>query len=268
MKTRVISALVGLPLFLGIIYFGGNVLFAACLLLSLVGTFEFYNAFRNMKINAFYLTGYAFTVIYYLTLYMGYGVDVLRFLIFAFVVLLMGIGVFSKRHNFIDVLVTIGGFLYVTFLLSHVYMVSRIDHAFFVWLIFILAWVTDTSAYFSGYFFGNTKLIPDVSPKKTVEGAIGGVVGTLLVTMTYTFFFNREFLVFSVFLGLLGGICSQIGDLMASKIKRFVDIKDFGNLMPGHGGVLDRFDSILITAPLVYYFAVLYQALPSIYLVK
>lgn len=268
MKTRIISAIVGLPLFLWIVYTGGDVLFGTSLLLSLVGTFEFYNAFRNKKMNAFYLTGYAFTVLYYFTLYMDFGIDVLRFMIFAFVALLMGIGVFSKRHNFIDVLVTIGGFLYVTFFFSHVYMVSRIDHAFFIWLIFILAWVTDTAAYFTGYFFGNRKLIPDVSPKKTVEGAIGGVVGTILVTVAYTFILNREFLVYSVFLGLLGGVFSQIGDLMASKIKRFVDIKDFGHLMPGHGGVLDRFDSILITAPLVYYFAVFYYNLPSIYLIK
>lgn len=268
MKTRIISALIGLPLLFFVVLTGGNVLLVTSLLLSIVGQFEFYRAFRHIKVHAIYSVGYVFTLFYYVTLYFDLGMDVSRFLLFAMMVSLLAVNVFSKEYNTIDVLVTMGGFLYVTFFLSHIYLLTTVDKTFFIWYIFILAWVTDTCAYFTGYFFGKHKLIPEVSPKKTVEGAIGGIVGTTLVTVAYAFIFNKDFLQFSLFLGLAGGVLSQVGDLIASKIKRYTGVKDFGNLMPGHGGVLDRFDSILITAPLVYYFAVLYLNLPAIYLIK
>ena len=131
---------------------------------------------------------------------------------------------------------------------------------FFVWLIFISAFGCDTGAYFTGMLFGKHKLIPSLSPKKTIEGAIGGVVvGTLLAVLfglsVETMFqldeVNTVLLCFVT--GIVGSILSQIGDLAASAIKRTVGIKDYGTLIPGHGGVLDRFDSVMFTAPAVYY---------------
>ena len=125
-------------------------------------------------------------------------------------------------------------------------------------LIFIGAWVTDTFAYFTGVFFGKHKLIEDVSPKKTIEGCSGGVIGAALIAFIYACVFRTELesngcpVWLFVLVGAVGAVCSQIGDLAASAIKRNYEIKDYGKLIPGHGGVMDRFDSILFTAPLAY----------------
>ena len=131
--------------------------------------------------------------------------------------------------------------------------------AYYVWLPFISAWLTDSFAYFGGYFFGKNKLCPDISPKKTVEGAVFGVVGAVVGYVVYSYMlkgiWNIDvstlwFVIISVFTSVI----SQMGDLFASLMKRENGIKDFGNLMPGHGGALDRFDSILLTSPFIFIF--------------
>jgi phosphatidate cytidylyltransferase len=124
-------------------------------------------------------------------------------------------------------------------------------------LVFIAPWVTDTFAYFTGRFFGRHKLIPEISPKKTVEGAIGGTAFGIIsfivfgVIMQFSLGHDPSYLV----LGIAGALCafiSQIGDLIASLVKRERGVKDYGSIFPGHGGVMDRFDSVLATAPLLY----------------
>ena len=121
-------------------------------------------------------------------------------------------------------------------------------------LIFMGAWVSDTFAYFTGKFIGKHKLIPSVSPKKTVEGAIGGIVFTLIAFVVFGIivrhYFNVQVPIYQFcILGILLPIVSQIGDLIASCVKRQYGIKDFGKVFPGHGGVLDRFDSVMLVAP-------------------
>ena len=124
-------------------------------------------------------------------------------------------------------------------------------------LVFLGAWICDTFAYFTGRFFGKHKLIPEISPKKTVEGAIGGIVFTIVGFAIYGLIMNKFFdaelsyLVLCIY-GLILSIISQIGDLIASSIKRQYGIKDYGFIFPGHGGVLDRFDSVLLVAPVLY----------------
>ena len=122
-----------------------------------------------------------------------------------------------------------------------------------VWLPFIVSWLTDTFAYFSGRFFGKTKLCEKISPKKTVEGAIGGVIGAVAGCVVFGIVADTALpMFFLVPFGMSGSVLSQMGDLFASCIKREYGIKDFGNIMPGHGGVLDRFDSLLLTIPYTY----------------
>ena len=121
----------------------------------------------------------------------------------------------------------------------------------YVWLIFIISFCTDIFAYFTGYFFGKHKLIPLVSPKKTIEGSIGGILGSTVGCMILGHFFGME-MIHMVVIGLVGSIIAQFGDLFASSIKRYVGIKDYGKLIPGHGGILDRFDSVILVAPFVY----------------
>ena len=118
-----------------------------------------------------------------------------------------------------------------------------------------MAFLSDTGAYFIGVFFGKHKLCPNISPKKSVEGLIGGVVTAVVGMLVYGIIMERCFAfkvnyLLALLYGLLGSFAGVMGDLTMSVIKRQVGIKDYGNLIPGHGGILDRFDSVMITAPL------------------
>lgn len=261
MSSRVITSLVGLPVLIGVLYLGGYVLSGAVLLLTLIGLHELFKGFRAMEIHAMEKLTAAAT----LSLYAGYSLKLdpvfYLFILSVFVIMLMLINLFGKTLHIYDISVTALGFLYVVLPFFHIVLVDQFDSLFFIALVFLLAWVSDTCAYFAGRFFGKRKLLPSVSPKKTVEGAIGGVLGTVLLVTVVAAVLEPGFIWFAVPLGLFGSISGQIGDLIASKIKRIMGIKDFGSLFPGHGGVLDRFDSIMMTAPIVYYVAYLYQAI-------
>ena len=120
------------------------------------------------------------------------------------------------------------------------------------------AWIADAGAYFVGSFFGKTKLCPEISPKKTVEGAIGGMVVNMLVLVLigwiYELLFPADVNYISMLLiGFGSSVISILGDLSFSLIKRSCNIKDFGQVIPGHGGILDRFDSVIFVSPLIYY---------------
>jgi phosphatidate cytidylyltransferase len=123
----------------------------------------------------------------------------------------------------------------------------------YVWIIVLAAFGTDIFAYFTGKLLGRHKLCPSISPKKTIEGSVGGVLGSVVLCGLFAWFFIPEGFVNCIIIGVAGSAVSQIGDLSASVMKRKIGIKDWGTLIPGHGGVLDRIDSLLFTAPLVYY---------------
>ena len=123
-------------------------------------------------------------------------------------------------------------------------------------MVFLGAWICDTFAYFTGVLIGKHKLIPEISPKKTIEGSIGGIIFTIIGFIVYGLIMNSFFeaqlsYVYLAILGLALSVVSQVGDLIASAIKRQYSIKDFGNIFPGHGGVLDRFDSVMLSAPVL-----------------
>ena len=129
-----------------------------------------------------------------------------------------------------------------------------------IWLVFIAAFGCDTGAYFVGITLGKHKLIPSLSPKKTIEGSIGGIVTATILALLYGLWMRHVLSIEDINLlllcgltGFLGSFLAQVGDLAASAMKRLTGLKDFGKLIPGHGGVLDRFDSVLLTAPAVYY---------------
>ena len=148
------------------------------------------------------------------------------------------------------------GFVY-PFLIGALVRLRAMDGGkFYILVAFLLSMIADSGAYFVGRAFGRHKLAPVVSPKKTVEGAIGGVISNVIAMILYTLLLNQCFgftqvnYFYAAIYGVLGAIGSIIGDLTLSVVKRQVGIKDYGNLIPGHGGILDRFDSTMIVAPL------------------
>ena len=157
------------------------------------------------------------------------------------------------------------GLIYTTFMMSFIYYTRESkDGIWFIWVIFITSWVSDTCAYIVGSAWGKHKMTPRLSPKKSWEGAVGGIIGSGIATsifgLIYELNHDRRFLMIPIFflIGCIGAFISMCGDLVASAVKRNNNVKDFGNVIPGHGGILDRFDSVLFTAPTVYFMIVLF----------
>lgn len=254
MGIRTLSSLVALPLLFGIIYLGGPYIAVGGFLITIMGLNEFYMAFKNHTIKPVAWAGYLSVSLLYLCTWFWNETFALSMSVFIMMLATMAQYLFSSKLKLEDVGVTLIGVLYIGFNLHHIVRIAAIDSHFYIWYIFILAWGTDTCAYFAGYFLGKKKLWEEISPKKTIEGAIGGVVGATLLAVLFAYWLNRDFMLYAIPLGVIGSVLSQIGDLIASKMKRYVNIKDYGHIMPGHGGILDRFDSIILTAPFVYYY--------------
>ncbi len=254
MLKRIVSGLLGVPVLLAVVYFGGTALFAATLVVALIGLYEFYQAMEAAKLNPIKPIGYIFAIA---ILSQFHFINMSANPIFWLVMTIIALSIIllaNRKYNMIDASITLYGLLYVPVLLGHILLTSQQPNGIVIWLIFITAWGTDTCAYFAGNFFGKRKLCPEISPKKTVEGAIGGILGTMIIAGIFGYFMIKEHMTAVILIGFFGSIFSMLGDLTASVIKRRVGIKDFGNLIPGHGGILDRFDSILFTAPVIYYF--------------
>lgn len=250
MKTRIISGVIGFFILLLIVILGGNILNVAILAISLIAVHEFHKAIRHIEnINPVRTLNYLFTIGLFLTNYSSrITVD---FIIFLYVISMLVSSVLSKKHTLKDAAITLLGGLYIPFFFYHMYLLNE---SIYIWIVFLSAFATDTFAYFSGVFFGKRKLCPTISPKKTIEGSIGGIIGCLIVIVLFSIYFKLENIFGLAMLSIVLSVMSQIGDLTASNIKRTAQIKDYGDLMPGHGGILDRFDSILFTTPIVYYF--------------
>ena len=251
MKTRVLSGLIMAPL-LAILYFGGYVLFAACFLIGIMAVREFYNGFHDMDIKPnFGIACVATVALYVIGLFTE---DPQWYMLWFFGAILVSLlYLFNIEHRKLeDAMATITGLVYVVFFSFHVTLVEQTQYGILIWLVVLTAFGTDIMAYFSGFLFGKHKLCPKISPKKTIEGSIGGTLGSVVLSGLFGYFFAPEILVHCLIIGVLGGIVSQFGDLTASIFKRKMGIKDYGNLIPGHGGVLDRVDSAIFAIPVCY----------------
>ncbi len=262
LRTRVLSAVLGIPLILFVLYFRGLYLYLFVAAVSIVGLFEYYRAMSNIRINTNKIFGYITVIIYYLMFLMPITYDRPGFIVAFSVMALFTIEIITQKHNITEISITLLGIVYIPFLFSHLLFIEKLKYGnIILWLPFLTAWFTDTFAYFVGVYMGRTKLCPKISPKKTVEGFFGGIVGSVVLSVVSGLIINSfgvdiKIIHFMV-AGFLCAIASVLGDLAASYIKRFTGIKDFGNIIPGHGGILDRFDSILFTIPVIYYYFVL-----------
>lgn len=261
MLKRIVSSIVLLPVLLAVIYFRGNVLDFSVMTLTCIALFELFRAFESKGIKPMLKLSIATVLALYLGLFLQWPSVYFLFIVSMFTLSLMLLNLFGNAKQIQDIAFTALGFIYVVIPFIHISMINQLDSLFLLIYVFILAWVSDTCAYFFGIAFGKKKLLPSVSPKKTIVGFVAGIIGTTLVSAVYAYFVNPSFLIYAVVLGLFGSVAGTVGDLIASKIKREMDVKDYGRLIPGHGGVLDRFDSIMLTAPIVYYVAYVYTAL-------
>ena len=260
MAKRFITSILGLPVVILLIVMGGMWLRYALLVVSLIGLYEFYRAVSGRHL-AIHGVGYVFTAVYF-SFFLGVDQHT-HFLVLLtlFVITAQScLVVFYKKIALMDCIATISGFFYVPFLLSFVFLVRGHEYGtYFVWLIFISSFGSDTSAYLVGRAFGRRKLTGTPSPGKSWEGVVGGVAGATAIGAVYGFviadYAGMDGLAmagYSAVVCFAGAIFSQFGDLFASAVKRHTGIKDFGSLLPGHGGILDRFDSVIVTAPVVY----------------
>lgn len=264
-KTRLLSGIVLVIILIVTVGFGGNLLFATLGIISLIGVKELYKVMKIER-SPLGMVGYLITIAYYVLLYF----DLKEYYMLGTILLVisvMAVYVFSfPKYKADQIMTAYFGVIYVAVMLSFVYQTRMLDAGMYmVWLIFLSSWGCDTCAYCVGVLIGKHKMAPVLSPKKSVEGGIGGVVGAALLGMLYAYAMNQfagaqlNSIICGVICGV-GGMISQVGDLSASAIKRNYEIKDYGTLIPGHGGILDRFDSVIFTAPIIYYLSVFFVA--------
>lgn len=261
MKTRIISGLLMVPLLL-VLYFGGWALWVAALVIALMGIHEFCNGWNNLDVHPSKPVCYVMTIVLFLNaIPMGessvpqYYSNMMMITIWLFLAVAASLiyGWKITERGPYDAAATLTALVYIPFFTYHIVMIDMTDYKLFIWIVIIAAFGSDIFAYFTGYFLGKHKMAPNLSPKKTIEGAVGGLVGSSLFSWLFGFIFMREMAGVCLVLGLVGGAAGMAGDLTASAFKRKMGIKDYGNLIPGHGGIMDRFDSVIFVAPVVYY---------------
>jgi phosphatidate cytidylyltransferase len=261
-NKRVISALVAIPLLIFFVLMGGYFFKIGICSVTAIALYEYANAFRKSSTPVIAEVLTAAFIINTILVFTGYAQENLMPFIYGTTMVSMAVPVFIRRYDVTSSAVTILGFLYVICFFTLLIFIRDYDQGqYVIWLVFIISWFCDTFAYYAGRFFGKRKLCPEVSPKKTVEGSIGGVLGGTIGVILWWIITPVKGISWyePIILGMVGTAVSQIGDLVASSIKRHVGIKDYGKIMPGHGGILDRFDSILYTAPLVYYYITMFM---------
>ena len=260
-KQRLISGIILVLIAAFGLYMGGIVTFAMTLIVALIGYSEILRIYHIEK-SSLAVIGYTGTILYYVALLFDLD-QWTTAIIILFLIFLLGCYVVRfPKYKVDQMMAGFFGFVYVAVMMSFIYQIRELQNGGeFVVLLFLAAWGNDTLAYCTGMLIGKHKMSPKLSPKKSVEGAVGGVIGSMLLTLLYTGIFRsamqittEEMLILSAISGI-GALISMIGDLMASAIKRNYDIKDYGKLIPGHGGILDRFDSVIVTAPIIYYLA-------------
>ncbi len=259
-KTRLISGAVLLIIAYFSLCQNGVLLALILLLLSVAGMIELYKIDKPST-NTVMFIGLITASAYYVILYMnGFSILLQMPVVIGFLAISFVFVIKYPKIELKDITLGIVGIIYLPVMLSYIYVLRNLENGFIsVWLIFFGSWGADTCAYCVGMLIGKKKLAPVLSPKKSVEGAVGGVMGAAVLSLIYAVIFNRlgylnfKYIYVYPAVSFCAAIISIYGDLFASGIKRKYNIKDYSNLIPGHGGVLDRFDSVIFVAPVVYY---------------
>ena len=291
MVVRIISGTVGIAIAAVIIQLGGLPFAAFAMLLTMIGWYEYTNMMKAKGIDITFILGALTIILMLCCAWLGNTEELLAVLTIGMLMMFLMTVLLHGSVRPIDACASIAGVLYIGLPFAHLILLRFLDDesqvmdsvtsisdkgilaignaleslaalnfdagSAMVWLLFICTWSSDTFAYFVGVAIGSHKLASSISPKKTVEGFIGGIIGTTAMAVLIGHICFNFPLVEMALLGFILAIVATLGDLVESVMKRFAGIKDSGILLPGHGGMLDRFDSIFFTAPVFYYFTII-----------
>ena len=262
-KDRTVSAVIIVIAALVSILPGGIILAAVLYVISMIGFLELTKACgvrEGQKPNALEIAGIAVITCYYFILYFMQSASYAVMAILLAMIAIMSVYVFGfPKYHANQVMNAYFALIYAPVMLSFVFLTRELENGIYlVWMIFISSWISDTFAYLTGVMIGRHKLAPVLSPKKSIEGSVGGIVGAALFGVLFGAYLDstlgqEQYVVILAVVGGVGSVISQVGDLAASAIKRNHEIKDYGKLIPGHGGIMDRFDSVIFTAPITYF---------------
>lgn len=271
--TRLVSGIILIIVAFVTMFWGGPLLAGTLFIISLIAYRELTKALQVNReekgLNSLEMVGMAGVACYYASVYFSdYDTLSLVCIVGVFMAQIFLYVVQFPKYKSEQVTAAIFAFLYAPVMLSFIYQTRETEYGIYmVWLILLSSWGCDTCAYAVGMLIGKHKIFPKLSPKKSLEGCIGGVVGSAVLGGLYAYFFvdkvivDQSVLWILVFICAIGSVMSMVGDLAASAIKRNHNIKDYGKLIPGHGGIMDRFDSVIVTAPMIYFLTVLMIAI-------
>lgn len=257
---RIISALIGIPVIILFIYLGGLPLLLLIIVLALFCAYELQRILRRMDLQVSRILFYGSALLFPLLAYFapdGHEYELLFFGVTLFLITHMMLLVFNySRLGLSDLAASYLGSSYISLLLSHLILIRNLSPfgLQYLFLVIILTWACDIGAYFIGRLFGSRALCPKLSPNKTWEGSAGGIIFCVVTAVVFQVICPILTLQKVILLAIIIGFVAQIGDLVESSLKRMSKIKDSGKIIPGHGGVLDRLDSILFSGPVAYLF--------------
>ncbi len=254
LKTRILTAIIGIPLLIFTFYYGSWVFLLTVTLIALMMNYELSNMLAMSQIKYYFKTTSAFIILLMLNAFFangdGLGLLMAAMIIFIFALLAVKYPDIALQ----DCFASVSGVCYIGLMMSYLIQIREFNQGFiFILFLFICIWCSDSGAYFSGKAFGKHPLAPKVSPKKTIEGLLGGLLFSIICGVAFYYIIDITSLINFIVISVLMSLVGVIGDLAESAIKRYLHVKDSGNLIPGHGGFMDRFDSVVFNAPLLYY---------------
>lgn len=258
LRLRVLSALVGIPIILGAVYLGGAWYALFLLLVANLGIYEYTRLIRSRGFGLPAWPGYFGASSIIVLLFLQQQVLLFHMFMLIMVLLFTAVLVYFEKINFWESAVIFWGIIYLGGLLGFMLLLRMLPQgAVYTYMLLIGVWLNDTFAYFVGIKWGRHKLAPRISPQKSVEGSLAGISGTVLIALLAAWFLPGVIPLpvwKAVLFGFGTAVFAQLGDLMESALKRQFQVKDTGQLIPGHGGIMDRFDSLMLAAPFVYAF--------------
>ncbi len=254
---RTLTIVIVVPLLIFIIFWGKFPIFIVILLLAGLGLNELYSMARKRGFEPHFILGFILTSYFiFLPIYDLYNLKYDKNIIIIFIIILFFIvQLFKKDYSMLlpNISISIFGSIYLGYLFSFILKIKYLPNGnYYLLSLLFITWVNDVAAYVIGTKFGKNRIFPRISPKKSIEGSIGGIIFSTISVFILKNWLSLTFTKL-IFLGLVIAIMAQLGDLFESMLKRGSEVKDSGNLIPGHGGILDCLDSLLFTAPVFYY---------------